>query len=328
MFLRCSAEFDPIAAEDAGASRMCRNVQHMCLDKGVHYMLPMRNVSGNIYLIEGPKQGRYPYSDLLYIDDRIQTLVDTGIGRAVRESLRDKKIDLIINSHFHLDHRANNNAFPGAQVWAHRLDAPAIRNSESFLEHIGISKVSNGAIEPKVSDIPESPVHHEFEDNQLIRLGETELRVIHTPGHTPGHCSFFCEKEGVLYGGDIDLSGFGPFYGNITSDIDDFIGSIRKLRDLNPKAFISAHKGLIEEDIPGCLDRYLSHIYRREARILDSLATPGTLEQLTLLKPISGSWAEPDEMYYQIEMIGVYNHLKRLIAAGSVIKDGDYYVRV
>lgn len=75
------------------------------LDKGVHYMLPMRNVSGNIYLIEGPKQGRYPYSDLLYIDDRIQTLVDTGIGRAIRECFRDKKIDLIINSHFHLDHQ-------------------------------------------------------------------------------------------------------------------------------------------------------------------------------------------------------------------------------
>jgi glyoxylase-like metal-dependent hydrolase (beta-lactamase superfamily II) len=251
------------------------------------------------------------------------------MGSAMLESVRDKRIDLIINSHFHVDHISNNKAFANAQVWAHRLDAPAIRHKEMFLEHYGITSVSNGKLQPfrLLSEIPESPVHHEFEDNESICLGEVELRVIHTPGHTPGHCSFLWPDEGILYGGDIDLTENGPFYGNFTSNIDDFISSIRKLRDLNPRIFVSAHMELIEEDIPGCLDRYLRCIYEREARILDSLATSSTLEELTLQKPITGGGGKPEQLFYQVEMIGIYNHLERLIAGGSVVRDGDYYVR-
>jgi hypothetical protein len=84
---------------------------------------------------------------------------------------------------------------------------------------------------------------------------------------------------------------------------------------------------MIEEDITGRLDRYLGCIFEREARILDSLATSSTLEELTLQKPITGGGGKPEQLFYQVEMIGIYNHLERLIAGGSVVRDGDYYVR-
>ena len=37
-------------------------------------------------------------------------------------------------------------------------------------------------------------------DNDIIKLGETEIKVIHTPGHTQGGVCFY--TNGVLFSGD------------------------------------------------------------------------------------------------------------------------------
>ncbi len=41
----------------------------------------MLKISNKFYLMEGPNHGQYPYSNFLFIDDQIQTLIDTGWGR-------------------------------------------------------------------------------------------------------------------------------------------------------------------------------------------------------------------------------------------------------
>lgn len=282
----------------------------------------MLKVAPGFYLIEGPKNGHYPYAHFMFIDDRIQTLLDTGWGRESLQVLGNKKIDLIINSHFHRDHMGNNDAFPGAKVWAHRLDAPAIRSRKTFLEYYGLD-FSRTWLD--VSQITESAVHFELEDQERIQLGEVELQVIHTPGHSPGHCVFFCPKESLLYGGDMDLAEIGPFYGSTVSSIDDWIASIDKVIALEPRIFISAHRGIIDEDISGCLRRYRGRIYEREARILDGLQKPRTLADLTLLKPIN-SFKEIGDLFYQIEMLSIAHHLQRLLKSSQISKDGEYYI--
>ena len=45
------------------------------------------------------------------------------------------------------------------------------------------------------------------------------VRVIHAPGHTRGHSLFHVEPDDVLYLGDIDLSSFGPYYGDAWSSL-------------------------------------------------------------------------------------------------------------
>ena len=45
------------------------------------------------------------------------------------------------------------------------------------------------------------PAHY-LTDDELIRFGHHELRVIHTPGHTPGSVIFYCEVEGITFSGD------------------------------------------------------------------------------------------------------------------------------
>src|SRR5207244_11874187 len=54
-----------------------------------------------------------------------------------------------------------------------------------------------------------------FVDGETFDLGRVSVRVIHAPGHTRGHCCIAIEPDGVLYLGDIDLTSFGPYYGEI-----------------------------------------------------------------------------------------------------------------
>jgi hydroxyacylglutathione hydrolase len=39
--------------------------------------------------------------------------------------------------------------------------------------------------------------------NQVLRLGNCEFKVLHTPGHTPGHVAFYCKEAAVLFSGDL-----------------------------------------------------------------------------------------------------------------------------
>lgn len=49
---------------------------------------------------------------------------------------------------------------------------------------------------------PLPPVQKVLNDDDSIRIGETELSVIHTPGHTPGGICFYDKKDGLLFCGD------------------------------------------------------------------------------------------------------------------------------
>ena len=37
--------------------------------------------------------------------------------------------------------------------------------------------------------------------------------------------------DGVFFLSDIDLTGFGPYYGDVWSDLEDFEASLAKVRD-------------------------------------------------------------------------------------------------
>jgi glyoxylase-like metal-dependent hydrolase (beta-lactamase superfamily II) len=68
----------------------------------------------------------------------------------------------------------------------------------------------------------------DLNDDQILRLGKVEIKVLHTPGHTPGHCAFYAASDSVLFSGDLifqnsvgrtDLSG---------GDFDTLVKSIQE----------------------------------------------------------------------------------------------------
>jgi hydroxyacylglutathione hydrolase len=48
---------------------------------------------------------------------------------------------------------------------------------------------------------------HFYQETETLKFGNTELEIIHVPGHSPGHVVFYYEKEGILIGGDVLFHG-------------------------------------------------------------------------------------------------------------------------
>ena len=75
---------------------------------------------------------------------------------------------------------------------------------------------------------PDRAPDGELADGQVIRVGDTELTVLHTPGHAPGACCVYAAADGVLFTGDTLFSGGPGATGRSYSSFDTIIGSIRE----------------------------------------------------------------------------------------------------
>ncbi len=280
-------------------------------------------------MVGAPNSSQYPYCNCLYINDEIRTVIDNSCGKENLDFLLTQNIDVVINSHFHEDHIINNPCFPKAEIWAHRLDAPAIRSMEVFQEYYGYEDYGQKTVAVdfiRSMNLQDSPVHREYEDGDLLDFGTVGLRVVLTPGHTPGHCCFYEEKVGILFSADITLSDFGPWYAHKCSNLDDYIDSIKKCMEIKPNIVVSSHNGIIKDDIPGRFQRYLDIIFRKEEMIRDSLQKPRTLDELSQKQIFYGKGIRLDHPILQLsEKMAVQNHLLRLLKMNEIQQSGDVY---
>ena len=282
--------------------------------------------------VEGPERAKYPYCNCLFINDEKRAVIDTNCGQEDIDFLKSQGIDVIINSHFHEDHILNNHAFPKAEVWAHRLDAEAIRSPEALYDYYGFRKglerdMAVNFIENTLK-LKASPIHREIEDGDVLSFGKVSFTVILTPGHTPGHCAFFEEKENILFCADIALTDFPPWYGHPCSSIDDFITSIEKCRELKPELVLTSHgSGIVKDDIPGRFNRYLDMIYIKEDQVRNALAErPMTLDELAQKHIYYGDFINKDPFLPFFEKMIMEQHLIRLMRLKEVrVENGIYY---
>jgi glyoxylase-like metal-dependent hydrolase (beta-lactamase superfamily II) len=161
-----------------------------------------------------------------------------------------------------------------------------------------------------------------FAGGDVFHLGDTSVQVIHLPGHTRGHCGFLVEPAGVLYVADIDLTSFGPYYGDHWSDLEDFERSIAAVREIDACWYVTSHhKGVIEgrDEFVRMLDAFAAVIGTREAKLLEFLAEPRTLDDIAahrfVYRPGADVvWAD------QVERTSMGMHLRRLARTGVVLE--------
>lgn len=100
----------------------------------------------------------------------------------------------VLNTHLHFDH-AFGNAFLakkyGVLPEAYEADEFLIPSMKDTVKRFGLN----------FEVIPQSLGKY-LTDGEIVRFGNTELKVIHTPGHSPGGVCFYSEKDGVLFSGD------------------------------------------------------------------------------------------------------------------------------
>jgi ribonuclease/clavin/mitogillin len=288
-------------------------------------------VTDKVYMVAPADHGNFPSSVSFYIDDKIPTLIDTPLtawSEAFKANMGDHPVKRILNTHYHRDHTGCNHLFPEAEVYAHPADIPAMTSQDEFIRYYGFDKYADQTLTNEILSWLKwqpSPVAHQLEDGQIIKLGEVELTVMHTPGHTPGHCVFYWEEQGILFSGDIDLTSFGPWYGNINSDITQLITSIERMISLNPRLIYSGHKGVIDHNVSGRLQKYLHRLLEKEDRILQALQQPLTLDELVRRKLVYEKWGQAESQYYYFEKLSVLVHLRRLLELQQVEEhEGKY----
>ncbi len=281
---------------------------------------------GRVTVLGGERAGKYPHGNSLLVAGSEETvIVDPSLAVVARPPAERPRADRVLNSHCHEDHVAGNHLYPDAPWHLHEADLPGIRSLDGIMELYGLSPGMEAAfrqvIEQEFHFTPR-PDAVGFRDGEIFDLGRVRLRVIHSPGHTRGHCFFHIEPDDVLYLADVDLTSFGPYYGDAWSSLEDFERTLRAARGLEARWYATFHQvGVVEGRAAFLerLERFAGVIATREARLLAYLAEPRTMEEIVahrFVYRVSDAVGFADDV--ERRMMG--QHLARLCGAARVVE--------
>ena len=243
-----------------------------------------RVLSDHVRVLVGENNGAYPTGNSLVVTGRAETvLIDPSVTVVARGGA-PVPIDAVVNSHSHEDHIAGNGLYRGARLHVHHDDLPGVRSMDGLMAVYGLEGRARREFERVVVDefhFAPRPDAEGFGDGHVFDLGGVRVEAVHLPGHTRGHSGFRIGE--VFFLSDIDLTGFGPYYGDVWSDLEDFEASLDKVRDEEAEYYVTFHhKGIIEgrEAFLALLDAYAAVIGRRHEAMLEYLRAPHSIAEM------------------------------------------------
>lgn len=146
-------------------------------------------------------------ANVYLVSDRRHVLIDAGTGynaryihEAIQKSVPLEDIDAIVLTHEHFDHCggvADLRERCGSEVYMHEDGADVVEHGLDW------SAGWFGTVQESTS------VDRKLHDKDVIELGDTSLRVLHTPGHAPGSICLYDQASQSLFSGDLIFSSGG-----------------------------------------------------------------------------------------------------------------------
>ena len=202
-----------------------------------HPTFTARRITPDTICIGGPGCDCY-----LLVGDNEALMIDSGMSdqniRAFAQSLTDKPLRAVINTHSHFDHTAQNGAFNVVY---------------------GTPGIARGA--KNIMDCPplDYPLDYEFtfvNDGDVIDLGDRPLRVIVLDCHAPGNLARLDETRRMLFPGDelesgqvLLLPGYAEEIGQIHSkpaaSVETYLHAMKKLDSFSDQfdMILPSHNG-------------------------------------------------------------------------------------
>ncbi len=114
-----------------------------------------------------------------------------------RNNLEPEKI---VNTHCHFDH------IMGVEFTRDEFKIPFYAHADdAFWIERAVQQANTFGFQMS----PVQPIDHFIAEGEKLSFGNTELDIIHIPGHSPGHVVFYSQADKVLIAGDV------LFYGSI-----------------------------------------------------------------------------------------------------------------
>jgi glyoxylase-like metal-dependent hydrolase (beta-lactamase superfamily II) len=233
----------------------------------------------NVYIVRGAKTA----------------LVDTGVlGTPTNDvtpalaslglSLSD--VDLVVNTHGHMDHLGGNAEVKdasGAEIGLHRNDLPLAESNEAHAQRLRelYPVIDADHLRPTREAMTlrllgrAIGVDRVLDDGDVVDIGDDiKLTVIHTPGHTGGSVCYYWEQAGILFTGDsvqvCSIHGDGL---PIVEDPTNYAESLKRARDIKPKTLMMGHAfhGGRDELGPVARDGRVDEVFSESLRTHDVL---------------------------------------------------------
>jgi glyoxylase-like metal-dependent hydrolase (beta-lactamase superfamily II) len=282
-----------------------------------------RVLTDAVSVLVGDEQGKYPSGNSVLVQGHAETIIVDPSVTVVAKGGAPVPVDAVVNSHGHEDHLAGNGLFAEARVHIHHDDLAAARGLDGLMAVYGYES----AIEERFREQVVEEFHYRarpdaegFTDGHVFDLGGVTVEAVHLPGHTRGHSGFRIGE--VFFLSDIDLTGFGPYYGDMWSDLDDFEDSLRKVRDEDAEYYVTFHhKGIIEgrARFLEMLDDFTAVIGRRHDAMLSFLAEPRSLDDMVAHRFIYRPGVETT-IVDAVERRSADLHLQRMLRRGEAVE--------
>jgi len=224
-------------------------------------------------------------------------IIDTGMNReeCKHEMLASfdvldvqlTKADFFI-THLHADHVGliGSISTGTSRVYMGAIDALILKNRIndsrwlSLSRHYEMHGFPEKEVEEAVKNLPGrryGPREHDnisgIADGDILDFGDYRFYCIHTPGHTPGHVCLYEPSKGLLFCGDLILSGITPnisYWPEMENPLNDYLSSLDRISSLKVNLVLPGHREVFTDHIKRITELRQHHQSRLD-EILTSL---------------------------------------------------------
>lgn len=134
-------------------------------------------IDNNNYLLIDEASGEAVLIDCSSVDSQVKDAINSA----------GAKLKYILLTHGHFDHVAGIRPTE-AKIVMHKNDLNILNQTNYYLPAFGIPQIT----------IPKIDIF--VEDNDVLKIGDTDIKVMHTPGHTQGGVCYLIGN--MLFSGD------------------------------------------------------------------------------------------------------------------------------